>query len=32
MTSEACANGTERCAEAYAILGVEFDIVREPSR
>ena len=27
MTSEACANGTERCAEAYAILGVEFDIV-----
>lgn len=27
MTSEACANGTERCAEAYDNLGGGFDIV-----
>ncbi|MEM8576541.1 MAG: manno-octulosonate cytidylyltransferase [Pseudomonadota bacterium] len=27
MTSEACANGTERCAEAHAALGGGFDIV-----
>ncbi|WP_299618999.1 manno-octulosonate cytidylyltransferase [uncultured Tateyamaria sp.] len=27
MTSEACANGTERCAEAHAALGGSFDIV-----
>ena len=27
MTSEDCANGTERCAEAHAILGGDFDIV-----
>ena len=27
MTSETCANGTERCADAYAVLGEEFDIV-----
>ncbi|MFG6529243.1 MULTISPECIES: 3-deoxy-manno-octulosonate cytidylyltransferase [unclassified Sulfitobacter] len=27
MTSESCANGTERCAEAYAALGGGYDIV-----
>ncbi len=27
MTSESCANGTERCAEAHAALGGDFDIV-----
>lgn len=27
MTSEACQNGTERCAEAHAALGGGFDIV-----
>ena len=27
MTSEHCANGTERCAEAHDALGGEFDIV-----
>lgn len=27
MTSEDCANGTERCAEAHAVLGGSFDIV-----
>ena len=27
MTSEACANGTERCAEAHTALGDDFDIV-----
>lgn len=27
MTSESCANGTERCAEAHAKLGSGFDIV-----
>lgn len=27
MTSEACANGTERCAEAHATLGAGYDIV-----
>ncbi|MHC0052094.1 3-deoxy-manno-octulosonate cytidylyltransferase [Actibacterium sp. D379-3] len=27
MTSERCANGTERCAEAYDALGGGFDIV-----
>ncbi|WP_270725390.1 3-deoxy-manno-octulosonate cytidylyltransferase [Shimia sp. Alg240-R146] len=27
MTSEACANGTERCAEAFDALGGGFDIV-----
>ncbi|WP_376876204.1 3-deoxy-manno-octulosonate cytidylyltransferase [Albirhodobacter sp. R86504] len=27
MTSEACQNGTERCAEAYANLGETFDVV-----
>ncbi|WP_372887785.1 3-deoxy-manno-octulosonate cytidylyltransferase [Shimia sp.] len=27
MTSESCANGTERCAEAYDNLGGGFDIV-----
>jgi 3-deoxy-manno-octulosonate cytidylyltransferase (CMP-KDO synthetase) len=27
MTSEACQNGTERCAEAFDILGGGFDIV-----
>ena len=27
MTSEACANGTERCAEAHAALGGGYDIV-----
>ncbi len=27
MTSESCANGTERCAEAHAALGGEYDIV-----
>ena len=27
MTSETCANGTERCAEAHAALGGGFDIV-----
>ncbi|WP_274789875.1 3-deoxy-manno-octulosonate cytidylyltransferase [Roseovarius tolerans] len=27
MTSEECANGTERCAEAHAALGGGFDIV-----
>jgi 3-deoxy-manno-octulosonate cytidylyltransferase (CMP-KDO synthetase) len=27
MTSEACANGTERCAEAHAALGGGFEIV-----
>lgn len=27
MTSEQCANGTERCAEAHAVLGGGYDIV-----
>lgn len=27
MTSETCANGTERCAEAHTALGGDFDIV-----
>ncbi|WP_299152778.1 manno-octulosonate cytidylyltransferase [uncultured Tateyamaria sp.] len=27
MTSEACGNGTERCAEAHAVLGKGYDIV-----
>ncbi len=27
MTSEACRNGTERCAEAQAVLGWAYDIV-----
>lgn len=27
MTSESCANGTERCAEAYAELNADHDIV-----
>ncbi|KIN65685.1 3-deoxy-manno-octulosonate cytidylyltransferase [Sulfitobacter noctilucae] len=27
MTSTSCANGTERCAEAHAILGGGFDVV-----
>lgn len=27
MTSEDCANGTERCAEAHALLGGGFDVV-----
>ncbi|WP_299281586.1 manno-octulosonate cytidylyltransferase [uncultured Tateyamaria sp.] len=27
MTSEACGNGTERCAEAHAVLGNGYDIV-----
>ena len=27
MTSETCRNGTERCAEAHAALGQDFDIV-----
>ena len=27
MTSEACANGTERCAEAHAALGGGYDIL-----
>lgn len=27
MTSEACANGTERCAQAHAALGGGYDIV-----
>ncbi|MCU9848157.1 3-deoxy-manno-octulosonate cytidylyltransferase [Defluviimonas sp. WL0024] len=27
MTSEACRNGTERCAEAHAALGGRYDIV-----
>ena len=27
MTSESCRNGTERCAEAHAVLGGGFDIV-----
>ncbi|MEZ5886898.1 MAG: 3-deoxy-manno-octulosonate cytidylyltransferase [Paracoccaceae bacterium] len=27
MTSEACRNGTERCAEAQAVLGWKYDIV-----
>ena len=27
MTSPTCLNGTERCAEAHAVLGGEFDIV-----
>ena len=27
MTSESCANGTERCAQAYANLGADHDIV-----
>lgn len=27
MTSEACANGTERCAEAHAALGGGYDVV-----
>ncbi len=27
MTSEACRNGTERCAEAHGILGGDYDIV-----
>ena len=27
MTSETCANGTERCAEAHAALGGSYDIV-----
>lgn len=27
MTSSACVNGTERCAEAHTVLGGDFDIV-----
>lgn len=27
MTSEGCRNGTERCAEAHAVLGGGFDVV-----
>ena len=27
MTSSACENGTERCAEAYDVLGADFEIV-----
>ncbi|MCA0920330.1 3-deoxy-manno-octulosonate cytidylyltransferase [Pseudooceanicola nanhaiensis] len=27
MTSPACANGTERCAEAHAVLGGGYDVV-----
>jgi 3-deoxy-manno-octulosonate cytidylyltransferase (CMP-KDO synthetase) len=27
MTSEACANGTERCAEALGVLGGDWDVV-----
>ncbi|WP_415922376.1 3-deoxy-manno-octulosonate cytidylyltransferase [Tateyamaria sp. SN6-1] len=27
MTSETCANGTERCAEAYDVLGADHEIV-----
>ncbi len=27
MTAETCRNGTERCAEAYAVLGADHDIV-----
>ena len=27
MTSESCANGTERCAEAHAALGGGYDVV-----
>jgi len=27
MTSEACRNGTERCAEAQAVLGWKYDLV-----
>lgn len=27
MTSESCANGTERCAEAHAVLGGGYDVV-----
>jgi 3-deoxy-manno-octulosonate cytidylyltransferase (CMP-KDO synthetase) len=27
MTSETCANGTERCAEAHAVLGSGYEIV-----
>jgi len=27
MTSEACQNGTERCAEAFDVLGGDFDII-----
>ncbi|WP_298935914.1 manno-octulosonate cytidylyltransferase [uncultured Ruegeria sp.] len=27
MTSEACGNGTERCAEAHSVLGAKYDIV-----
>ena len=27
MTSETCANGTERCAEAHDVLGAGYDIV-----
>ena len=27
MTSEACANGTERCAQAHEVLGGGYDIV-----
>ncbi len=27
MTSESCANGTERCAQAYEVLGENHDIV-----
>jgi 3-deoxy-manno-octulosonate cytidylyltransferase (CMP-KDO synthetase) len=27
MTSETCRNGTERCAEAHAVLGAGYDIV-----
>jgi 3-deoxy-manno-octulosonate cytidylyltransferase (CMP-KDO synthetase) len=27
MTSEGCRNGSERCAEAYDILGEDFDVV-----
>lgn len=27
MTSETCANGTERCAEAYEVIGEKYDLV-----
>ncbi len=27
MTSSQCANGTERCAQAYQTLGIEYDVV-----
>lgn len=27
MTSQSCTNGTERCAEAYEVLGGDYDVV-----